>query len=219
VLAVAILGSLVLAVAGVIGTLHSAPAPDQDRSGVPTLPLAILPIDSGLPTSTPNTVAAPVGERVIAAASDPSRLRIARFGIDLAVLPGVDPERPRCRVAEFLPEFGRPADPANRSWTFIYAHGRPGMFGPLVDASPAVLRNSSVEIWTGDGRRMSYAVEQVISNATDVSVLSGLDPAVVILQTCETADGLGPKRYLILRERAAVMDADGAAPVLPDSSC
>jgi hypothetical protein len=218
-LVAAILGSIAIAVVGVLVTLGATPVPDRNGALAPSMPIVTQSIAPGVPTDEPNAVVAPPGERLVAAAADPSRVRISRLGIDLAVLPGADPERPRCQVAEFLPEFGRPADPANRSWTFIYAHGRPGMFGPLVDASPAVLRSSSVEIWTGDGRRITYAVEQVITNATDVRVLSGLEPTVIILQTCETADGRGPKRYLILRERSMVMDSDGASPVLLDSSC
>ena len=55
--------------------------------------------------------------------------------------------------------------------------------------------------------------------ATTVSVLSGLGPEIVILQTCETADGEGPKRYLILRVRSVTSDPDGASPLLPTTGC
>lgn len=197
----------------------------EDRlppSPVASAPTTVTPTPSPSPDdrlpSESARLARP-GTRLTAAPGDPSRITISGTGIDIAILPGANPDRPRCNVAEYLPEFGRPEDPTNRSWTFIYAHGRPGMFGPLVTASDARLRDATVRIWTGDGRRIEYAVERVINGATNVSVLSGLDPDVVILQTCETADGAGPKRYLILRLRSVTSDPEGATPLLPATSC
>lgn len=166
-----------------------------------TLPIvAGLHPDASLPSSV--VTAASGGARTDKPAV-PVRIEIPAVSIDLPVvssersLPGNRPkDYPLCDVAQYWTRYDLPGAPGT---TWIYAHAQPGMFLPLFTTSEATdgngLLGMSVEVQTGDGRLLTYRIDEVRERATNRRIGRG-GPASehrLILQTSTGPPGTIPK--------------------------
>jgi len=122
---------------------------------LPTLPpLASIPLPSIMPSGGPS-------DRVA------TRVVIDALGIDLPVIKpkGTSSTYPACNVAMYIQELGQPG--SGRA-TYIYAHARDGMFGPIYER--AILRKSGgpksmigliVQVYTSDDLLFEYEITAV----------------------------------------------------------
>lgn len=150
---------------------------------------------AGLPTLLPEAVL----DRV------PTRVRAPDLGIDLAV---VSPRRtpnsfPPCGVAEFLPTLSRPGRPGA---TFIYAHARPGMFLPILEAAKVDrgrgLIGLRVQVFTSDDRRFSYEVTDVMRHVESLDFAYRTLAEQLLLQTSEGPVGTSGKTIVVAEPRS-----------------
>jgi hypothetical protein len=171
---------------GELGTgVSPVPKPEPAAS-------AVLPGMSGseLPTLTPDSVL----NRV------PTRVRVPELGIDLPVVaPPPDADHfPFCNVAEYLPGMSRPGRPGV---TFIYAHARPGMFLPILEASQTKSGRSMVglrvDVFASDDRRFTYEVVEVLRHVASLDFAYRATAEQLILQTSEGPSGTAGKTMLI----------------------
>ncbi len=149
------------------GGLLSIAAPvtaDPLSSPAPTA-VALVPSERPRITLPPPSSAGPVASPSIPADRVATRVRIWELGIDLPVLPPGGPDDyPLCDVAQYFrhPSLGQPG--MGRA-TYLYAHARDGMFGPILEASKVQdgnkMRGMVVEVWTSDDQRFLYEITEV----------------------------------------------------------
>jgi hypothetical protein len=180
-----------------VGTPATASVPPSRPAGTgdPTLEGA------GLPTLAPPAVMSRV----------PTRIRVPKLGIDLAVVQPADASGrfPACDVAEFLPTLSRPGRPGP---TFIYAHARPGMFLPILDAALVDrgrdLIGLVVHVFTNDEIRFSYEITEVRRHVESLDFAYRTASEQLILQTSEGPVGTRGKTIAI----AVPLGSEPAAP-------
>ena len=208
--------------AAFIGCAPALPSEDPAASEGPTVarngPVRTAGPDvglsgAGLPTLTP----AEIRLRV------PTRVRIRELGIDLAVVqPPDDPGHfPFCGVAEYLPAMSRPGRPGT---TFLYAHARTGMFLPILDASRVddgrSLLGLTVEVFTSDDRRFTYAVSDVWRHVVSLESLFLATTEQLVLQTSEGPRGTIPKVMLVAAPKGdQAVDPEAANPTAKPERC
>jgi sortase A len=118
------------------------------------------------------------------------RLRIARLGLEVAVLEGID-DRTLRRGAGWIPGTARPGEPGNAG---IAAH-RDTFFRPLRE----IRRGDRVELETLNTRQV-YLVRSVSVVAPELTtVLQPTREPTVTLVTCFPFDyvGAAPRRYIV----------------------
>jgi hypothetical protein len=124
-----------------------------------------------------------------------TRLLFPYLGVDLPVIEGrVDedgnPLFPLCDVAEYLAYY---VQPGAIGTTYIYAHARAGMLLPMLKASatPDVLLDREIIVYTSDGFRHVYSVFEVKRHARDYSLADDIEPGEhrLIVQTSEGPPG------------------------------
>lgn len=127
----------------------------------------------------------------------PTRVTIASLGIDLPIIKPAPTETfPFCNVAEYVPNWGLPG---GSGITYLYAHARVGMFGPLLftvqDNGSASLIGLSVLVYTADKTEYRYRIDAVFAHIpqSDWSHASATPAGDLILQTSETSSSSGPK--------------------------
>jgi len=119
---------------------------------------------------------------------------------------------PLCDVALYLPQLGQPGQ--GRA-TYIYAHARVGMFGPLLTAS--LLNNGQamigdiVQIYTSDDYLFTYKVAEVDRHIIDLNDALAAHTEEVFLQTSEGPHGHIPKLEVIATIVAAAPTDPAAA--------
>jgi len=159
----------------------------------------------------------PTGSGLIAAASFPpdrvaTRVVIRRMGIDLPVMLqtanyGI---YPLCDVAMYLRTLGQPGE--GRA-TYIYAHARPGMFLPLLNASKVNngqrMIGMTVEVYTSDSWKFIYTVTEVRRHTRNLNDAVAATTERLWLQTSEGPEGTVPKLQVV----ADFLSAEKADPV------
>jgi hypothetical protein len=136
----------------------------------------------------------------------PTRVRVAALGIDLPVVtPPPDPNHyPLCEVAEFVDLMSRPG---RAGTTFVYAHARPGMFLPILEASRVhdgrSMLGVTVEVYTSDDRVFTYTVAEVRRHATSLEFAYRATVEQLILQTSEGPHGTPGKTMLVATPKGA----------------
>ena len=134
----------------------------------------------------------------------PTRVRVRALGIDLPVVaPPDDPGHyPVCNVAEFLPTMSVPGRPGT---TFLYAHARPGMFLPILEASRAAdgraMLGDRIDVYTSDDRVFEYRVIDVQRHVTSLDAAYRATGEQLILQTSEGPHGTIPKTMIVATPR------------------
>lgn len=138
-----------------------------------------------------------------------TRLVIPSESIDLPVIsrqervPGQGPDLyPPCDVALFHDAFRQPSQEGS---TYLYAHARAGMFGPLLEESErqdgASMLGALVEVYTADDRLYVYEIFRVKRHALDFSLALDLPAGEqrLVLQTSEGPRGTVPKLQIAAR--------------------
>jgi hypothetical protein len=125
-----------------------------------------------------------------------TRIRIAKFGIDLPIVGQPPGLFPYCNVAMYAAPFSQPGEAGP---TFIYAHARVGMFLPLLSASQvrngASMVGMSVLIWTSDSKLYTYQIDRVLRHQYSTPPYSSLERLWV--QTSEGPRGTYNKLILV----------------------
>jgi hypothetical protein len=195
------------------GLLHyggSAQASSIDASPAPS-DVAVLPTSGFVVPSLPpiNGSAAPS----VAPSADPNRVAtrvvIDQLGIDLPVVRQPNGNYPYCNVAMYLQAPGLRQPGAGGS-TYLYAHARDGMFGPLYER--AILGRSGgakslismiVRVYTSDDYMYEYEVTRVLPHVkADSHFLDGplaVKSETLWLQTSTGPNGSFPKLQVIAK--------------------
>lgn len=172
---------------------------------LPTLPpvgASATPSPSAPPSLDPNRVA--------------TRIVIAALGIDLPIVTarGGSTTYPQCDVAMYIQELGQPGD--GRA-TYIYAHARDGMFGPIYER--AILRKSGgptsmvgmvVQVYTSDDFVHEYLVTEVRLHQLTLDDAIRATVEELWVQTSEGPRGTPGKTQLVAKP-LIVLPADPAA--------
>jgi hypothetical protein len=142
-----------------------------------------------------------------------TRVVVARLAIDLPVMlqTAAYGAYPLCDVAMYLPQLGQPGQ--GRA-TYIYAHARDGMFGPLLKASLVndgqAMIGYIAHIYTSDDYLFTYVIAEVDRHILDLNDALAAHTEELFLQTSEGPHGHIPKLEVIARFVSAV-PADPAA--------
>jgi hypothetical protein len=172
------------------------------------------------------SASAALGEGARTAAT---RVAIPALGIDLPVvseyvtLDGNEPDYPLCDVAQYMAGY---LDPGHPGTTYIYAHARPGMFLPLLEASLVEEGRSLIGldalVYTSDARQYTYRVFLVKRHATDFSIANELVAGEqrLVLQTSEGPRGTVAVLQVAARlVSSAVANPDDANPPAHPTVC
>ena len=154
-------------------------------------PINASPSTSGLPSAIPN--ANRVATRVV----------VEALGIDLPIIKprGNSTTYPQCNVALYIQELSQPG--SGRA-TYLYAHARDGMFGPIYER--AILKKSGgpksmigmvVQIYTSDDLLYEYAVTQVRLHQLTLDDAINATTEELWLQTSEGPKGTPGKTQLL----------------------
>ena len=116
------------------------------------------------------------------------RVQVPALGIDLAIVEG-DGQDPSLNLAAHYPGMKWPGE-GGRS--FLYAHARPGMFGPLLGARPV---GAEVDVTEPGGAILRYVISSYTDSwpVTDTSILSPSDHEELVLYTCTSWTYEDPK--------------------------
>ena len=177
------------------GSPTASPVPSLEPSGSPsaspqgTTPASIVPD----PTARPGRAVA-------------TRVVVPALNIDLPVVKGND-GYPYCNVAMYLhtkdsaakDAFGQPGE--GRA-TYIYAHARDGMFGPIyelamVKKTPRKMLGMVVQVYTSDFKLYLYEIREYRLHVTDLDGPLGATKEELWLQTSEGPHGTPGKTQLI----------------------
>jgi Sortase domain len=204
--------------AGLLSYTSSAqanPLPSADPTIVAASPGESSPSVTFPPlASAPTTTPAPSGpsDRVA------TRIVIEALGIDLPVIKpkGGSSTYPQCNVAMYIqdPPFAQPG--SGRS-TYIYAHARDGMFGPIYERAilrknggPNSMKGMAVEVYTSDDQLFLYEISTVKLHQLNLDVAAAATTEQLWLQTSEGPKGT-PGKTQLLANFVAVVGADHKA--------
>jgi hypothetical protein len=143
-----------------------------------------------------------------------TRIVVPALGIDLAVVPS--PKTgvyPYCNVAMYLPSpMGQPGEPRA---TYIFAHARTGMFGPIyvltmVRRTPNKMVGMLVDVYTSDSRLHTYKIAKVYPHQLTLNRPAAARTDQLWLQTSEGPHGT-PGKTQVLALPVSVEAADSAA--------
>jgi hypothetical protein len=154
-------------------------------------PIDASPSTSGLPSASPN--AKRVATRVV----------VEALGIDLPIIKprGTSSTYPQCNVALYIQELSQPG---NGRATYLYAHARDGMFGPIYER--AILKKSGglksmigmvVQIYTSDDFLYEYEVTEVRLHQLTLDAAINATTEELWLQTSEGPKGTPGKTQLL----------------------
>ena len=202
------------------GTIETGPptievlSPTPPASGTPapsgSAPASAAPSPSQSPSLSPS---ATPGARALA-----TRVVVPALDIDLPVVKGND-GYPLCNVAMYLHSdpaaevdaFGQPGE--GRA-TYLYAHARDGMFGPIYELAIEKKQGRRmlgmiVQVYTSDNRLYLYEIREVRLHQTSLDDVLGATEEQLWLQTSEGPKGTKGKTQLIALPMS-VGDADPA---------
>ena len=159
----------------------------------PSLDLPTFPPASGSTSPSPSEPAP--ADRVA------TRVVIPALKIDLPVVKPVGGAGayPQCNVAMYLTDLHQPGQGMA---TYIYAHARDGMFGPIWNlairlAKPQKLLGLVVEVYTSDDQRFIYEVKDVKLHQRTLDDVGQSGSEELWLQTSEGPNASYPKTQLL----------------------
>lgn len=195
------------------GLLHYGGAAEAGQTGTrpspsdvgliprPTFMVPSLPPIDGFPQ--PSVAPSPAPTRVA------TRVVIDQLGIDLPVVAQPNGNYPYCNVAMYLQAAGL-RQPGDGGSTYLYAHARDGMFGPLYER--AILGRSGgakslismiVRVYTSDDYMFEYEITRVLPHVkADSHFLDGplaVKSETLWLQTSTGPNGSYPKLQVIAK--------------------
>jgi hypothetical protein len=190
-------------------TLEPTPSP------TPVTSSSLEPSSSASAGPTPSPTPAPTKRpgRVVA-----TRVVVAALGIDLPVIKG-NSGYPYCGVAMYLytnssakkDAFGQPGEDRG---TYIYAHARDGMFGPIYERAIVKKTGKSmlgmiVQVYTSDFKLYLYEIREVRLHQTSLDDVLSAKSEELWLQTSEGVKGT-PGKTQLRALPISVSDADPA---------
>ena len=193
-----VLAALVLAISLGVGPSGTPPA-TATPSPVATSALGDLPLvtvappaaspDAGSPAASPSI--SPPGSPAVGAGIRANRIKIARLGIDLAVVEGDGVDTPIGKAAHYPGT----AWPGGGSNIYIYGHARVGMFLPLWQ----IHIGDTVEMDLVDGTSRTYVVTKILPKVPydAVSYLAPTPTEQLTLQTCTSYYPTAPRFVVI----------------------
>lgn len=143
--------------------VFATPTPPTASPSLITFP----PVPSG--SATPSVGPSPTPVNRVA-----TRVVVPALDIDLPVVkpPAGDNAFPYCDVAMYLDIFSQPGLPGA---TYLFAHARPGMFGPLLThENNGVMLGMTVWVYTSDDQVFLYKIFKVRTGITVQTVLNDL---------------------------------------------
>jgi hypothetical protein len=158
----------------------------------PSLP----PIDASPPASSPSP-SSPTTKRVA------TRVVVEALHIDLPIVKprGGSSTYPQCNVALYIQELAQPGQ--GRS-TYLYAHARDGMFGPIYERAiqkksggPKSMVGMIVQVYTSDDLLFEYEVTQVRLHQLTLDDAIHATSEQLWLQTSEGPHGTPGKTQLL----------------------
>jgi len=171
---------------------------------LPTLPpMASVPLASVSPSAGPS-------DRVA------TRVVVDALGIDLPVIrpKGTSSTYPACNVAMYIQELNQPG---SGKATYIYAHAREGMFGPIYERAilkrhggPKSMLEMPVEVYTSDDLLFLYQVSAVRLHQLTLDDAFKATTEQLYLQTSEGPKGT-PGKTMLVADFVAVVGADHKA--------
>lgn len=151
-------------------------------------------------TATPKPTKKPTGREVA------TRVVVPALNIDLPVIRGTD-TYPYCNVAMYLSTSRKASDdafgqPGEGRVTYIYAHARDGMFGPIYELAmrkktPNKMLGMIVQVYTNYNRLYLYEVRQVRLHVTSLDAAMARNREEVWLQTSEGPKGTKGKTQVL----------------------
>jgi len=188
-LAAGVLSLTTTVAADPVPTPAATASPESVVSATPSPLITLPPLGSGGPP--PPIASFPPG-RVA------TRVRIAALKIDLPVISG-SAGYPACNVAMYLTDLHQPGQGMA---TYIYAHARDGMFGPIwnlaiVQAKPQKLLGLVVEVYTSDDQRFIYEIKDVRLHQRTLDDVGASGGEELWLQTSEGPHGTKNKLFLV----------------------
>lgn len=210
---VTLIAAGILAYGGSAVAMGPTPSPEPtivSTSPAPTMSPATLP-----PIGASGSVQPPASP-----SADPNRVAtrivIAALGIDLPIITarGDSTTYPQCDVAMYIRELGQPGDPRA---TYVYAHARDGMFGPIYERAilgkrggPESMVGMVVQVYTSDDVIHEYEVSEVRLHQLTLDDAVRATSEELWVQTSEGPRGTPGKTQLVARP-IAVLPADHAA--------
>ena len=162
---------------------------------LPSLP----PIDASPPASGTPPSASPSVNRVA------TRVVVEQLDIDLPVIKprGDSTAYPQCNVALYIQELSQPG---NGRATYLYAHARDGMFGPIYERAilkqhggPKSMVSMLVQVYTSDDLMFTYEVTEVRLHQLNLDAAINATTEELWLQTSEGPKGTPGKTQLLAR--------------------
>lgn len=197
-----------------------APSPSPTTIAVVPTPTFTLPTfapESGSPPPSPSPSAAV--DRVA------TRVVMPALRIDLPVVKpagGAD-AYPQCNVAMYIQQLHQPGQGGA---TYLYAHARDGMFGPIYELAmvkkrPDTMKGMLVEVYTNDDLLFSYQVVDVRLHQLNLNDAQNATEEEMWLQTSEGPKGTPGKTQLKAIPIGLPLPADHAAanPVAKPVNC
>jgi hypothetical protein len=147
-----------------------------------------------------------------------TRVVVPALKIDLPVIKpaGGTNSYPQCNVAMYIQSPLR--QPGQGGATYIYAHARDGMFGPIYERAikkrsggPHSMYGMLVEVYTSDDLLFSYQVDDVRLHQLDLNDAINATSEEVWLQTSEGPKGTPGKTQLRAVPIGPPLPADHAA--------
>jgi len=199
--------------AGVIPE-QSAVIETMDPSDLPSVAPTSPPGSPGAPGAS----ASPGSSATAKPAKDgyATRVVVPALKIDLPVIAGND-GYPYCDVAMYIDNLGPPLKdlgrPGRAGATYLFAHARDGMFGPIYHLAiekgqPRKMLGMIVQVYTSDDKLYLYEVTSVLVHQLNLDDAIGASTSELWLQTSEGPHGTPGKTQL----RAFLLSVGDADP-------
>jgi len=173
------------------------PSPSPSSNSLGPAPSVSIDIPTDAPSGSPGASAAPSPSGGPAVAT---RIVIPALRIDLPVVAGPS-GYPYCNVAMYqtAAEFGQPGQ--GRA-TYIFAHARDGMFGPIFNLvmtqrTPNKMLTDIVYVYTSDNKLYEYEITEVYPHQTNMDRAASATTEQLWLQTSEGPHGTVGKTQIL----------------------
>jgi sortase (surface protein transpeptidase) len=190
------------------GTVEAGPLPEASQVIIAAKPTATVPLPTFPPVSvspSPSPSLSPIVDRVA------TRVVVPALKIDLPVIKpaGGSGAYPQCDVAMYIQELHQPGQGGA---TYLYAHARTGMFGPIynlaiVKKTPNVMVGKLVYVYTSDDKLFIYEITEVRVHQLDLNDALDATTEELWLQTSEGPKGT-PGKTQVKAVLLIVEDAD-----------
>jgi hypothetical protein len=188
--------------------VEAAPAPSDSPGIVEVSPTPTIPLPSFPPSESTSPSPSAPADRVA------TRVVVPALKIDLPIVKPVGGSNtyPQCNVAMYIKELNQPGQGGA---TYLYAHARDGMFGPIYHLAtevrkPQKMLNMIVQVYTSDDQVFEYYVTQVLLHQTSLNAAMDATTEELWLQTSEGPKGTVGKTQ-VRAELLTVGPADHAA--------